>query len=119
MDLTFSEQDRAFQQEVRDWLSQAWPQEMRDKQARSALGKLSKEDLVGWQKRLAEKGWAGANWPKEHGGAAFTPTRNYIFDLERARVGAPGVVPFGITMVAPVIMKFGTDEQTADFLPKI
>ena len=55
MDLTFSEQDRAFQQEVRDWLSQAWPQEMRDKQARSALGKLSKEDLVGWQKRLAEK----------------------------------------------------------------
>ena len=58
MDLTFSQQDRAFQQEVRDWLSHAWPQEMRDKQARSALGKLSKEDLVGWQKRLAEKGWA-------------------------------------------------------------
>ena len=44
-----------FRQEVRDWLSQAWPQEMRDKQARSALGKLSKDDLVGWQKRLAEK----------------------------------------------------------------
>ena len=119
MDLTFSEQDRAFQQEVRDWLSQAWPQEMRDKQARSALGKLSKEDLIVWQKRLAEKGWAGANWPKEHGGAAFTPTQNYIFDLERARVGAPGVVPFGITMVAPVIMKFGTDDQIANFLPKI
>ena len=119
MDISFSEEDRQFQQEVRSWLEQAWPQEMRDKQARSALGRLSKEDHVAWQKRLAEKGWAAVNWPAEYGGAKFTPTQNYIFDLERARVGAPGVIPFGITMVAPVIMKFGTDEQKAEFLPKI
>ena len=119
MDLSFSEQDRAFQAEVRNFLDEAWPQEMRDKQSRSALGKLSKDDLVGWQKRLATKGWAATNWPKEYGGAAFTPTESYIFDAERARVGAPGVVPFGITMVAPVIMKFGTDEQKAKFLPSI
>ncbi len=119
MDLTFSEQDREFQQEVRGWLETAWPQEMREKAARSALGKLSKDDLVAWQKRLAEKGWAATNWPAEHGGAAFTPTQSYIFDAERARVGAPGVIPFGITMVAPVIMKFGTDEQKSEFLPKI
>lgn len=119
MDISFNEEDRQFQTEVRDWLDAAWPQEMRDKQARSALGRLSKDDHVTWQKRLAEKGWAGTNWPKEYGGAAFTPTQSYIFDLERARVGAPGVIPFGITMVAPVIMKFGTDEQKAEFLPKI
>lgn len=119
MDITFNEEDRQFQAEVRTWLETAWPQEMRDKQARSALGRLSKDDHVVWQKRLAEKGWAATNWPKEYGGAAFTPTQSYIFDLERARVGAPGVIPFGITMVAPVIMKFGTDEQKAEFLPKI
>jgi len=119
MNLKLSEKDRSFQREVRDWLSLAWPKEMRDKQSRSALEKLSKKDLVDWQKRLAEKGWAGANWPKEHGGAAFTPTQNYIFDLERARVGAPGVIPFGISMVAPVIMKFGSDLQKENFLPKI
>lgn len=119
MDLTFSEEDRQFQAEVRAWLEEAWPEELRDKQARSALGKLSKDDLVAWQKRLAAKGWAATNWPVEYGGAAFTPTQSYIFDLERARVGAPGVVPFGITMVAPVIMKFGTDEQKKNFLPKI
>jgi alkylation response protein AidB-like acyl-CoA dehydrogenase len=59
------------------------------------------------------------NWPAEHGGAAFTPTQNYIWDLERAKVGAPGVVPFGMSMVAPVIMKFGSDEQKANFLPSI
>lgn len=119
MDISFSDEDRAFQKEVRTWLETAWPAEMREKQARSALGRLSKEDHVAWQKRLAEKGWAATNWPVEYGGAAFTPTQNYIFDLERARVGAPTVIPFGITMVAPVIMKFGTDEQKAQFLPKI
>ncbi len=119
MDISFNSEDRQFQQEVRTWLETAWPQEVRDKQTKSALGNLSKEDLVAWQKRLAEKGWAATNWPVEHGGAAFTPTQSYIFDLERARVGAPGVVPFGITMVAPVIMKFGTEAQKAEFLPKI
>ncbi len=117
--MSFSEADRRFQQEVRAWLADAWPEEIRKRQARSALGRLSKEDHVRWQKALAAKGWAAVDWPKEHGGAAFTPTQNYIFDLERARVGAPAVMPFGMTMVAPVIMKFGTDEQKRRFLPDI
>ncbi len=119
MDISFEEDDRHFQKEVREWLEDAWPQETRDKRGRSAQGRLSKEDHVAWQKNLADKGWAGTNWPKEHGGAAFTPTQNYVFDLELARVGAPRVVPFGISMVAPVIMKFGTDEQREKFLPSI
>ena len=90
MDFSFSDSDRQFQQEVRTWLEDAWPQSMRDKKAHSAMGKLSKQDHVEWQKRLAEKGWAAPNWPAEHGGAGFTATQNYIFDLETARVGAPG-----------------------------
>jgi len=117
--MTFSDADRRFQQEVRTWLADAWPEEVRKRQSRSALGRLSKEDHVRWQKALAAKGWAAVDWPKEHGGAAFTPTQNYIFDLERARVGAPAVMPFGMTMVAPVIMKFGTEEQKRRFLPDI
>jgi len=119
VDLSFTDDDRRFQQQVREWLATAWPEEARKRQARSALGRLSKEDHVRWQKALAAKGWAAVDWPKEHGGAAFTPTQNYIFDLERARVGAPMVIPFGMTMVAPVIMKFGTDEQKKRFLPDI
>jgi alkylation response protein AidB-like acyl-CoA dehydrogenase len=119
VNLDFTEQDRAFQQEARQWLQTAWPKEMREWQARSALGKLSKEDIVQWQKKLAEKGWAATNWPVEYGGADFTPTQKYIFDLERARVGAPGVLPFGMSMVAPVIMKFGTQAQKDKYLPDI
>ncbi len=119
MNITFSQDDIEFQQEARKWLEENWSADLRMKQARSALKKLSREDHVIWQKRLAQKGWAAPNWPKEYGGAGFSPSQNYIFDLERARVGAPGVIPFGITMVAPVIMKFGTDEQKDFFLPKI
>ncbi len=119
MDFSFSEEDRQFQQEVRTWLQEAWPEEVRARKARSALGRLTKEDHVRWQKNLAAKGWAATNWPAEYGGAGFTPTQNYLFDLECARVGAPNVIPFGITMVAPVIMKFGTAEQKERFLPDI
>jgi alkylation response protein AidB-like acyl-CoA dehydrogenase len=119
VNLAFSLEDRQFQAEVRAWLDTAWPIEMRVKQGRSALQKLSKDDLVAWQKRLASKGWAAVNWPQEYGGAGFTPAQKYIFDLERARIGAPGVIPFGITMVAPVLMRFGTAEQKNRYLPDI
>ena len=84
MDIAFTDQDKAFQEEVADWLAKAWPEEMRGKQGKSALGKLSKDDIVNWQKKLAEKGWAATNWPAEHGGANFSPTQSYIYDLERA-----------------------------------
>jgi alkylation response protein AidB-like acyl-CoA dehydrogenase len=83
------------------------------------MGKLTKQDRVEWQQRLAAKGWAATNWPEEYGGAGFSPAQNYIFELERARVGAPTTVPFGITMVAPVIMKFGTQAQKDKYLPDI
>lgn len=119
MNFEFSAEDRAFQQEVRAWLDENWTQDLRERQSDSALRKLTKDDHVQWQKRLAAKGWAAPNWPAEYGGAGFTATHNYIFDLECARAGAPRVIPFGMTMVAPVIMKFGTDEQKKKYLPDI
>ena len=119
MDFSFSAEDREFQREVRVWLDDAWPEAARERRARSALARVSKAEQVRWQRKLAERGWAAPNWPVEHGGAGFTATQNYIFDLEMARAGAPRVLPFGITMVAPVIMKFGTEEQKQRFLPDI
>ena len=97
MDFSFSEADLEFQREVRTWLEDAWPEETRERRARSALGRTSRQEQVEWQQRLAERGWAAPNWPVEHGGAGFTPTQNYLFDLEMARAGAPRVLPFGIT----------------------
>ena len=119
MDFSFSAEDRKFQREVRAWLDEAWPEPARERRSRSALARISKAEQMRWQQQLAERGWAAPNWPVEHGGAGFTATQNYIFDLEMARAGAPRVLPFGITMVAPVIMKFGTEEQKRRFLPDI
>ncbi len=119
MDFSFSAEDREFQREVRAWLDEAWPEPARERRARSALARVSKAEQERWQQKLAERGWAAPNWPVEHGGAGFTAAQNYIFDLEMARAGAPRVLPFGITMVAPVIMKFGTEEQKRRFLPDI
>ncbi len=119
MDLAFSQEDFEFQQEVRDWINENYPEEMRKRSARTPGGSLSKEDYVYWQQALYENGWAGVNWPKEYGGPEFTPTQRYLYDLEMAAAGTPGVIPFGQNMVAPVIMKFGTEEQKEKYLPDI
>ncbi len=119
MDLSFSDADLEFQREVRGWLDETLTDDFRRRLRRSACGHLPREDHVWWQQKLAERGWAAPDWPVEYGGAGFTPTQRYIFDLEMARAGAPRTIPFGINMVAPVIMKFGTEAQKARFLPDI
>ena len=119
MDLTFSQADIDFQMEVRQWIEDNYPQEMRDRKKRSPGGSLRKEDHVYWQQALHTKGWAAPGWPVEYGGPGFTPTQRYLFDLEMARAGTPHIVPFGLGMVAPVIMKFGTQEQKDKYLPDI
>jgi len=119
MDLTFTEEDLRFQQEVRQWIKQNYPEEMQQRQKRSANGHLTRDDHVYWQQALYRKGWAGLNWPKEYGGPEFTPTERYLYDLEMAAADTPGVMPFGQSMVAPVIMEYGTEEQKQRFLPDI
>lgn len=118
MDLNFSAEDLAFQQEVRAWIKDNYPAEMRARHDRSG-GHLGKEDRVYWQKAMYKRGWAGLNWPKEYGGPNFTPTQRYLFDLEMAAAHTPGILPFGQSMVAPVIMKYGTQEQKDKYLPDI
>jgi alkylation response protein AidB-like acyl-CoA dehydrogenase len=119
MDLKFSEADFAFQLEVRNWIKENYPEEMQKRHRRSANGHLDKEDHVYWQQALHKKGWAGLNWPAELGGPEFSSTERYLFDLEMAAADTPGIMPFGQSMVAPVIMKYGTEEQKAKYLPDI
>ncbi|HSG91535.1 MAG TPA: acyl-CoA dehydrogenase family protein [Pseudomonadales bacterium] len=119
MNLEFSSEDLAFQQEVRAWVDENLTEDMRAVLKRSATGHLGKELQIEWQKRLAARGWSVPNWPAEWGGPDWSATQKYIFDLEMSRVGAPRMLPFGATMVAPVIMKFGTEEQKNKYLPDI
>ncbi len=119
MDLAFSKEDEAFRQEVRQFIEESYTPEMRAKHARSKHGYMDKENHVKWQKALAKKSWLAPNWPTEYGGPGFTASQKYIFDVEMGRAGVPHTIPFGPTMVAPVIMKFGTPEQKKRFLPDI
>jgi len=119
MNLEFSEEDRRFQHEVRSWIEEHLTAEIREVLQRSPTGHLSRALQLDWQRRLARKGWAVPNWPEEWGGPGWTPTQKYIFDLEMSRAGAPRMLPFGVTMVAPVIMRFGSEEQKQRFLPAI
>lgn len=116
MDTSFSPEDLAFKEEVGAFFDEAFTDDLR---ARIKDPKAYKEAIVEWQKKLYEKGWVAPNWPVEYGGTGWTPTQNYIFDSERSARGIPNTVPFGLSMVAPVIYTFGNDEQKQRFLPRI
>lgn len=119
MDLDFAPEDLAFRDEVRAFIDQAYDADMRAHMAQSKNGYMDKARLLRWQKALAAKGWLVSDWPVEYGGSGFTPTQRYIYGMEMAAAGAPAVLPFGVKMVAPVIMKFGSEEQKARHLPPI
>lgn len=119
MDLAFTPEDLAFRSEVRAFIAEHFDEDMRHQLANSKNGYMSKEAHIRWQKALHTRGWAATNWPKEYGGAGFTAAQKYLFELEMSAAGAPGVVAFGMKMVAPVIMKFGNAAQKAEHLPKI
>ena len=115
MDLDFSPEDLAFREAVRAFIEQNYPAHLRGKQINE--DSFQKEDYIAWHKVLAKKGWIAPSWPKEFGGTDWTPTQKYIWSEELARADTLPILPFGISMVAPVIYTFGTPEQKARFLP--
>src|SRR3989475_3815942 len=117
MDLNYSAEELAFRDEVRSWLRANLPQDLREKVENYAH--LSKEDLLGWHRLLAKQGLVAPAWPKEWGGAGWNVVQRYIFDEELGFPGAPPIIPFGITMCAAILLRFGTEAQKKRFLPRI
>ncbi|MGB3320180.1 MAG: acyl-CoA dehydrogenase family protein [Sphingopyxis granuli] len=117
MDMEFSPEDLAFQKEVRDFIAENYPAELRGKQDEG--DELTKEDFLAWHRILYKKGWVAPAWPVEYGGTGWTPTQRFIFSEETARADCIRLMPFGLAMVGPVIYTFGTPEQKARFLPRI
>lgn len=117
MNVNFTEKELAFREEVRAFFKDKYPADIKAKQAQGVY--LSKADHVAWQKALFDQGWAGINWPVEHGGTGWSQTEKYIYANEAAEAKAPRIIPFGLSMVAPVIYTYGNEEQKARFLPDI
>src|SRR6266478_4884176 len=103
MDLNYSTEELAFRDEASAWLRDNLPAELREKVTR--YRSLSKDDLLRWHKILAAKGW--------------NVVKRYIFEEACGYAGTPPLVPFGLMMCAPVLLKFGTDDQKRRFLPRI
>jgi len=117
MDLNYSPEETAFRDEVRAWIAANLAADVRDKVLN--YRELSKDDLLGWHKTLAKKGWVAPGWPKEWGGTDWTVVQRYIFEEECGAAGCPPIVPFGVRMCAPVLLRFGTDAQKQRFLPRM
>ena len=80
---------------------------------------MGKEDILAWHKVLHKKGWVAPHWPKEYGGCEWNVTQRYIWGEENARAETQPLLPFGLSMVGPVIYTYGNEEQKARFLPRI
>jgi pimeloyl-CoA dehydrogenase large subunit len=117
MDLRFTDEELKFRDEVRTFFKENLPPAIREKLKEGRH--TSKHELVEWTRILNKKGWAVSHWPKEYGGTGWTPVQQYIFLDELQQAPAPSPLPFGVSMVGPVIYTFGSDAQKQQFLPRI
>jgi acyl-CoA dehydrogenase len=119
MDLALTAEEVAFQAEVRAFLENALTPELRAAGRRATSVFMDKRHSLAWQRILHAKGWVAPSWPKEYGGPGWTEMQRHIFAAECARAGAPSLAPMGLRMVGPVIMRYGSAEQKAHYLPRI
>jgi alkylation response protein AidB-like acyl-CoA dehydrogenase len=114
MDLTLTDQEQAFRDEVRSWLEENHPGEP---PAGDEAGFQFSKD---WQRKMHEAGWAGISWPKEYGGRGASLIEQTIFSEEMARSKAPRPANvLGLVMGGPVVMAHGTEDQKERFLEPI
>jgi alkylation response protein AidB-like acyl-CoA dehydrogenase len=115
MDLTFTDSERAFRGQLRDWLAENPPgqEPVGDEDAHFIWRRQ-------WQRRLYDGGWAAVHWPQQYGGRGASVIESAIFFEELGRTGAP--LPanvLGLLLAGPTIMLWGSEEQKQRHLPPI
>jgi alkylation response protein AidB-like acyl-CoA dehydrogenase len=119
MQLTFSPQDEAFRQNVRDFLADKLSADLKRYASRMTSVYADKETALEWQAILHAQGWAAPSWPIEYGGCDWSIAQYYIFDAEMARAGAPPLSPMGLGMCGPALIGHGSKQQQDYYLPRI
>ena len=117
MDLNFTPEEEAFRTEVRAFLAAKLPQALASKVR--ANRRLTKADMEAWHAVLNAQGWLASHWPREYGGTGWTSIQSFIFENECALAHAPRIVPFGLSMLGPVLIKYGDEAQKRHWLPRI
>lgn len=109
-----SKEDAAFRTEVRAWLEENLPEELRGWSIRPPP-----ELITPWHRKLYEKGWIAPHWPTEFGGSDMPLTRRLILQEETGRIGAPVLSRQALGHIGPILMQYGTEDQKAQHLPKM
>jgi alkylation response protein AidB-like acyl-CoA dehydrogenase len=117
MDLNFTPEEEQFRSEVRAFLADQLPARLSDKVANGKH--LAKADMQEWHAILNARGWLANHWPREYGGPGWTAVEKFIFENECALANAPRIVPFGVNMLGPVLIKYGNEAQKRYWLPRI
>jgi alkylation response protein AidB-like acyl-CoA dehydrogenase len=117
VDYELDPDQRAWREEVRAFLRENVTQELRDEIAEEGSEHLGGH-VGAFNKKLAEKGWLGLNWPKEYGGLGLGPVLQHIMVNEFGLFGAPNPT-LTVTSVGPIIMRYGTQQNKEEFLPLI
>ncbi|MFP6782673.1 MAG: acyl-CoA dehydrogenase [Gammaproteobacteria bacterium] len=106
--------DDDFRYLVRRWFEQEYPEDMRYPPRR-----LHFDEIKEWYLKVSAKGWLAPSWPVEYGGMGLSPAKLLIFIEEQERWGVARAPDMGITMIGPLLIRHGTEEQRAHYLPKI
>jgi acyl-CoA dehydrogenase len=116
-----------FRNDTRDWLAANCPPEMRkpmrDEGDACWGGRnpvFKNEAQKAWMETMAARGWTVPDWPKDYGGGGLSPAETKILKQEMARIGARNpLMSFGISMLGPALLKYGTEAQKQHYLPQI
>lgn len=106
--------DEAFRTLARDFLEQHYPEDKRH-----IIGRARWADIQDWYRTLSREGWLAMAWPKEHGGRGLSAGKQLIWIEEQERHGAARVPDHGINMIGPTLIRLGTPQQRAHYLPRI
>jgi len=117
VNLEFSAADEQFRLQVREFLAQQLSADLKRKVLEGRP--LAREDYLSWMRILHGRGWSAPSWPTRFGGPGWSTLQQLIFDEECSLAGAPPILPFGVNMVGPVLMAFGSPTQQEYFLPRI
>jgi alkylation response protein AidB-like acyl-CoA dehydrogenase len=117
VELRFTPEEEAFRQEVRRFFAESLPPHFARREARGL--QLSRSEQIEWQNILARQGWLAPHWPVEWGGTGWSVVQHYIFDLESSLANAPRPVGFAYSMLAPVLLKYGSEAQKQRWLPRM
>jgi alkylation response protein AidB-like acyl-CoA dehydrogenase len=119
VNIRFSEEHEAFREEVRAFLAESLTADLKAAQQSCPGIFLDYEHNIRWHRILFARGWIAPAWPVEYGGTGWDLIQRYIWTTETTLAGAPSLAPMGLGMCGPMLIGFGTDEQKAQYLPRI